>query len=426
MNLASNLNTDALVGIPTLRTLSFKNNSFGGAIPFLTKFAGLRSVYLSINRFSGGVPDGLYFSRYQFSGLISSSLACSARFLKLRIDDNQFDGRIPNFWQPGLWRSPGFIAGIILICIAVSLAAIGSSFIFRRSQKQHTDAGGALPTTQAAKIELVPANREEHASGRSGKKVPKEEQDQLAFVKEGKVKFNIQPVKFRLSLRHHADCKRMQCLEALHHLDEKEKKNCFPTVQIITTLIHGAGLAKNPHHARKLFDEMGERGLTPDRAAYNALVGAFVRADDLKSLLVIMDKMEKLDECERKKFQFKGSTIDKKLEVSEDVDMELEGNITDELHFLTSVEDELEVFDLRIIHRRNRTGFEENKANDVKAHDLHTGMDASLKIKKNDKDFLVQSLDEIKLLKFMSKYDPADDHLLHLYDYFYYQEQPIA
>ncbi|XP_042454761.1 pollen receptor-like kinase 2 [Zingiber officinale] len=328
MNLASNLNTDALVGIPTLRTLSFKNNSFGGAIPFLTKFAGLRSVYLSINRFSGGVPDGLYFSRYQFSGLISSSLACSARFLKLRIDDNQFDGRIPNFWQPGLWlfagnddlcdvplsyeygsprRSPGFIAGIILICIAVSLAAIGSSFIFRRSQKQHTDAGGALPTTQAAKIELVPANREEHASGRSGKKVPKEEQDQLAFVKEGKVKFNIQPVKFRLSLRHHADCKRMQCLEALHHLDEKEKKNCFPTVQIITTLIHGAGLAKNPHHARKLFDEMGERGLTPDRAAYNALVGAFVRADDLKSLLVIMDKMEKLDECERKKFQFKGS-----------------------------------------------------------------------------------------------------------------------
>lgn len=50
-------------------------------------------------------------------------------------------------------------------------------------------------------------------------------------------------------------------------------------------------------------------------------------------------------------------TIDKKLEESEDIDMELEGNVSDELHFPTSCEDELEVFDLRIIHRRNRFHF---------------------------------------------------------------------
>ncbi|KAG6474953.1 hypothetical protein ZIOFF_064170 [Zingiber officinale] len=141
-------------------------------------------------------------------------------------------------------------------------------------------------------------------------------------------------------------------------------------------------------------------------------------------------------------------TTDKKLEVSGDVDMELEGNITDELHFPTSCEDELEIFDLRIIHRRNRTGFEETKefpiilksvvagryyitqylgsaafSKVVKAHDLHTGMDVSLKIIKNDKDFFDQSLDEIKLLKFVNKHDPSDEHhLLRLYDYFYYQE----
>lgn len=93
-------------------------------------------------------------------------------------------------------------------------------------------------------------------------------------------------------IRMDAYCKRLQFLEALDLLDEMVKKNCSPTVETITTLIHGAGLAKNPHHARKLFDEMGERGLTPDRAAYNALVGAFVRAGDLKSALVIMDEME--------------------------------------------------------------------------------------------------------------------------------------
>ncbi|XP_024991707.1 dual specificity tyrosine-phosphorylation-regulated kinase 4-like [Cynara cardunculus var. scolymus] len=114
-------------------------------------------------------------------------------------------------------------------------------------------------------------------------------------------------------------------------------------------------------------------------------------------------------------------------------------------------EDEYEVFELRIIHRKNRTGFEENKdlpivlnsvigsrycvteylgsaafSKVVQAHDLQMGTDVCLKIIKNDKDFFDQSLDEIKLLKFVNKYDPADErHILRLYDYFYFQEHLI-
>ncbi|XP_043687035.1 uncharacterized protein LOC122638234 [Telopea speciosissima] len=110
--------------------------------------------------------------------------------------------------------------------------------------------------------------------------------------------------------------------------------------------------------------------------------------------------------------------------------------------------DEYEIFNLRIIHRKNRTGFEESKdlpivlntiiagryyiteylgsaafSKVVQAHDLHTGVDVCLKIIKNDKDFFDQSLDEIKLLKFVNKHDPADEHhILRLYDYFYHQE----
>lgn len=40
----------------------------------------------------------------------------------------------------------------------------------------------------------------------------------------------------------------------------------------------------------------------------------------------------------------------------------------------------------------------------------------------NNKDYLDQSLDEIKLLKYVNKHDP-DDHsgILQLYDYFYYK-----
>ncbi|GAB2299523.1 hypothetical protein Dimus_033589 [Dionaea muscipula] len=59
----------------------------------------------------------------------------------------------------------------------------------------------------------------------------------------------------------------------------------------------------------------------------------------------------------------------------------------------------------------------------VQAHDIHTGVDVCLKIIKNDKDFFDQSLDEIKLLKYVNKHDPCDEkHILRLYDYFYHQE----
>ncbi|KAM7270484.1 hypothetical protein ACFE04_029698 [Oxalis oulophora] len=125
-----------------------------------------------------------------------------------------------------------------------------------------------------------------------------------------------------------------------------------------------------------------------------------------------------------------------------------DGNIIDELQMYETREDEYEVFNLRVIHRKNRTGFEANKdlpivlntviasryyvteylgsaafSKVVQAHDLQTGTDVCLKIIKNDKDFFDQSLDEIKLLKLVNKYDPADrHHLLRLYDYFYHQE----
>lgn len=58
----------------------------------------------------------------------------------------------------------------------------------------------------------------------------------------------------------------------------------------------------------------------------------------------------------------------------------------------------------------------------VKARDLQTGVDVCMKIVKNNKDFFDQSLDEIKLLKFINKHDPADKyHVLRLYDYFYHR-----
>ena len=115
---------------------------------------------------------------------------------------------------------------------------------------------------------------------------------------------------------------------------------------------------------------------------------------------------------------------------------------------LGGFEPPFDTLELRIIHRHNRTGFEEEKdfpivmgavvagryqiteylgsaafSKAVQAHDLQTGMLVCMKIIKNSKDFFDQSLDEIKLLKLLNRADPADEHnLLRLYDFFYHRE----
>ncbi|KAM7471049.1 hypothetical protein LguiA_009232 [Lonicera macranthoides] len=122
--------------------------------------------------------------------------------------------------------------------------------------------------------------------------------------------------------------------------------------------------------------------------------------------------------------------------------------VQDQVKQIKAQEEEFETFNLKIVHRKNRTGFEEDKnfhvvlnsviagryhvteylgsaafSKAIQAHDLHSGMDVCVKIIKNNKDFFDQSLDEIKLLKFVNKHDPGDKHhLLRLYDYFYYRE----
>ncbi|GJT10674.1 dual specificity tyrosine-phosphorylation-regulated kinase mbk-1-like protein [Tanacetum coccineum] len=122
--------------------------------------------------------------------------------------------------------------------------------------------------------------------------------------------------------------------------------------------------------------------------------------------------------------------------------------VQEQVKQIKAQEEEYETFNLKIVHRKNRTGFEEDKnfhvvlnsviagryhvteylgsaafSKAIQAHDLHTGMDVCVKIIKNNKDFFDQSLDEIKLLKYVNKHDPGDKyHLLRLYDYFYYRE----
>mmetsp|Transcript_23450 Transcript_23450/g.54649 ORF Transcript_23450/g.54649 Transcript_23450/m.54649 type:complete len:764 (+) Transcript_23450:110-2401(+) len=108
-------------------------------------------------------------------------------------------------------------------------------------------------------------------------------------------------------------------------------------------------------------------------------------------------------------------------------------------------------FNLRVVFERDKTGFEESKefpirmntvigaryqileylgsaafSRAVQCLDLETNKLVCMKIIKNDKDFFDQSLDEIKLLKYINVNGDVDDHcVLRLYDYFYHKEHLI-
>ncbi|KAK1430906.1 hypothetical protein QVD17_14014 [Tagetes erecta] len=87
-------------------------------------------------------------------------------------------------------------------------------------------------------------------------------------------------------------CKKGRFLDGLRLLEEMEQVNCFPTLKTITTLIHGAGIAKNTNKARQIFDELPKRKLLPDSGAYNALMTAYIRSGDVKAATRLMDEME--------------------------------------------------------------------------------------------------------------------------------------
>lgn len=108
-------------------------------------------------------------------------------------------------------------------------------------------------------------------------------------------------------------------------------------------------------------------------------------------------------------------------------------------------------FNLRVVYERDKTGFEESKefpirmnsivaaryqiqeylgsaafSRAVQCWDLENNKMVCMKIIKNEKDFFDQSLDEIKLLKYINvNGDVEENCVLRLYDYFYHKEHLI-
>lgn len=117
----------------------------------------------------------------------------------------------------------------------------------------------------------------------------------------------------------------------------------------------------------------------------------------------------------------------------------------------SAIEEKFDIFNLRIVQHRGTTGFEVAKelplqvddliagryqimdllgqaafSRAVQALDLKTGELVCLKVVKNNKDYFDQSLDEIKVLRYVNAEDPGDEYgILRLLDWFYYKEHLI-
>uniref|UniRef100_M8BCT5 Putative LRR receptor-like serine/threonine-protein kinase n=1 Tax=Aegilops tauschii TaxID=37682 RepID=M8BCT5_AEGTA len=112
MALSGTIDLRPLKGLRGLRSVSFMDNQFTGPMPDVNELPGLRAIFLSGNKFSGEIPadafDGMSslkkvaLSKNNFSGPIPASLAGVPRLMDLLLDDNKFQGKIPDLPQKEL------------------------------------------------------------------------------------------------------------------------------------------------------------------------------------------------------------------------------------------------------------------------------------------------------------------------------------
>ncbi|KAD5508113.1 hypothetical protein E3N88_15816 [Mikania micrantha] len=112
MGLTGTIDMDTLSKLSGIRTLSLANNSFVGPMPDVSKIPLLRGVYLSNNNFSGVIRDDMFagmdamrrieLQNNKFTGRVPGSLTGLSILVDLQMQDNEFEGELPDFEQESL------------------------------------------------------------------------------------------------------------------------------------------------------------------------------------------------------------------------------------------------------------------------------------------------------------------------------------
>ncbi|KAE8669177.1 Pollen receptor-like kinase 3 [Hibiscus syriacus] len=115
LQLAGQIDVQALLQIRGLRAISFINNSFTGSIPEFNNLTSLRAIYLSQNQFSGEISNDYFYpmenlkkvwlNENKFSGKIPDSLMQLPNLIELHLESNQFSGKIPRLKNPEVINS---------------------------------------------------------------------------------------------------------------------------------------------------------------------------------------------------------------------------------------------------------------------------------------------------------------------------------
>ncbi|KAL5537671.1 hypothetical protein UlMin_043996 [Ulmus minor] len=138
MGLMGLIHVDTLAKLPTLRSLSFMNNSFEGPMPEVKKLGRLKVLYLSYNKFSGEIEgdafEGMsnlkkvYLARNDFWGDAPRSLLGLSKLVELDLQGNQFQGRLLELQHRGwTWRFFNVSYNRFVGRIPVSLSMIDST-----------------------------------------------------------------------------------------------------------------------------------------------------------------------------------------------------------------------------------------------------------------------------------------------------------
>ncbi|XP_068659987.1 pollen receptor-like kinase 3 [Aristolochia californica] len=112
MNLSGEVDVDALMHLPGLRSVSLFNNSLDGTMPEFNRLGALKSLFLTANHFSGEIPDDFFakmeslkkvwLAHNAFTGAIPKSLSSLDHLMELRLEHNQFSGPLLEFTQSTL------------------------------------------------------------------------------------------------------------------------------------------------------------------------------------------------------------------------------------------------------------------------------------------------------------------------------------